>query len=66
MADPKADPVSGAYASAIDPHERGAFLVAAVFDAFVTIFERRSGDLMRMFASANPPTGCPALSMTLR
>ncbi|WP_293904743.1 hypothetical protein [Phenylobacterium sp.] len=55
VADPKTDPVSGAYASAIDPHERGAFLVAAVFDAFVTIFERRSGDLMRMFANTTQP-----------
>lgn len=48
--DPKIDPVRGAYASVIEPHERGSFLVAAVFDAFVSIFERRTADLMRLFA----------------
>lgn len=31
-----------------EPHARGAFLVAAVFDAFVTIYERRTHDLYRM------------------
>lgn len=31
-----------------EAHERGGFLVAAVFDAFVTIFERRSADLFRL------------------
>ncbi len=55
VADPRADPVKGAYAAVVEPHERGAFLVAAVFDAFVTIFEGRSSDLMRLFANATPP-----------
>lgn len=31
-----------------EPHARGAILVAAVFDAFATIYEQRSADLMRM------------------
>lgn len=35
-------------ASVSEPHERGAILVAAVFDAFVTIYEHRTADLYRM------------------
>jgi hypothetical protein len=31
-----------------EPHARGGFLVAAVFDAFVTIYERRAADLFRL------------------
>lgn len=31
-----------------EPHRRGQILVAAIFDAFVTIFERRTDDLFRM------------------
>ncbi len=31
-----------------EPHERGAVLVAAVFDAFLDIYQRRSADLMRI------------------
>lgn len=31
-----------------EPHERGAILVATVFQAFVNIYERRSADLMRI------------------
>ncbi|MBU3077955.1 hypothetical protein [Sphingomonas quercus] len=31
-----------------EAHDRGGFLVAAVFDAFVTIYERRTADLMRL------------------
>ncbi|WP_037500342.1 hypothetical protein [Sphingomonas jaspsi] len=30
------------------PHQRGQILVAAVFDAFVTIFEKRTDDLFRI------------------
>jgi hypothetical protein len=32
----------------LEPHTRGQFLVAAVFDAFVTIYERRTEDLFRL------------------
>jgi hypothetical protein len=60
VADSSADPVKGAYASVTEPHERGAFLVAAVFDAFVSIFERRSNDLVRLFVdSARPNAELP-------
>lgn len=38
---------------ASEPHDRGQFLVAAVFDTFVTIYERRTGDLFRI-AGARP------------
>ncbi|MBH3373583.1 hypothetical protein [Pseudomonas juntendi] len=31
-----------------EAHERGGFLVAAIFDAFVTIYERRTADLFRL------------------
>jgi len=31
-----------------EPHERGALLVGAVFDAFISIYERRSADLVRL------------------
>lgn len=33
---------------ATEPHERGQFLVAAIFDAFATIYERRIADLCRL------------------
>ena len=36
------------YAAAQEPHERGRVLVAAVFDAFVAIYQRRTQDLMRL------------------
>ncbi|MEO5988813.1 MAG: S8 family serine peptidase [Candidatus Eisenbacteria bacterium] len=36
------------YASTSEPHERGAILVAAVFDAFMSIYERRTADLVRL------------------
>jgi hypothetical protein len=50
------DPTSGTddnpplrlYDDATEPHERGAILVAAVFDAFVAIYRRRTADLMRL------------------
>jgi hypothetical protein len=31
-----------------EPHERGAVLVAAVFEAFIAIYQRRTEDLMRL------------------
>jgi hypothetical protein len=36
------------YEAAREPHERGAILVAAVFDAFLSIFENRTADLLRV------------------
>ncbi len=34
-----------------EPHARGAVLVAAVFEAFLTIYQRRSADLVRLAAA---------------
>jgi hypothetical protein len=39
-----------------EPHDRGAVLVAAVFEAFLTIYERRSRDLMRLAGDPSPGT----------
>lgn len=36
------------YQTAFEPHERGSILVAAVFDAFFTIYQRRIADLVRI------------------
>src|SRR5438132_4682311 len=36
----------------LDPHERGAILVSAVFDAYFTIYLRRTEDLFRLYRAA--------------
>jgi len=36
------------YQTTAEPHARGAILVAAVFDAFLSIYERRTADLLRL------------------
>jgi hypothetical protein len=36
------------YEKTVEPHGRGAILVAAVFDAFLSIYERRSASLYRL------------------
>jgi hypothetical protein len=36
------------YRDVTEPHARGAILVAAVFDAFLSIYERRTADLLRL------------------
>jgi len=36
-----------------EAHDRGGYLVAAVFDAFATIYERRTADLMRIGLAAS-------------
>jgi hypothetical protein len=41
-------PDPGDYENAQEPHERGAILVAAVFDAFLSIYETRTADLLRL------------------
>ncbi|NEW95682.1 hypothetical protein [Rhodopseudomonas sp. BR0G17] len=41
-------PDAGAILDISEPHARGAILVAAVFDAFVTIYRSRVADLIRM------------------
>src|SRR5262249_3346012 len=40
-----------AYAETTEPHDRGAILVAAMFDAFLSIYKERIADLLRI------PTG---------
>ena len=42
----KPDPAE--YANTTEPHDRGSILVAAVFDAFLSIYERRTSDLLRL------------------
>jgi Subtilase family len=42
--DPKAD----AYKTINEPHARGALLVAAVFAAFTSVYDRKTGDLFRL------------------
>ena len=36
------------YSSAVEPHERGSVLVAAMFDAFLAIYESRIAQLVRI------------------
>ena len=42
------EPSPSDYVNAIEPHDRGAILVAAIFDAFVTIYQKRSREVMRL------------------
>jgi subtilisin family serine protease len=42
------DPAS--YRNTLEPHKRGALLVAAVFDALLAIYRRRTDDLFRIYA----------------
>jgi hypothetical protein len=42
------DPAVTNYAGATEPHERGSILVAAVFSAFLMIYQRRVDDLLRI------------------
>jgi len=36
------------YETTLEPHDRGRILVAAVFDAFLSIYKRRTADLLRL------------------
>lgn len=36
------------YETKMEPHERGAILVATIFDAFINLYRRRSEDLIRI------------------
>ena len=42
------DPDPTLYQTVTEPHDRGALLVAAVFTAFLTIYRRRTRDLIRI------------------
>ena len=52
LAPPPPDPPK-TLADTTEAHARGGFLVAAVFDAFVTIYERRTADLVRLARAGN-------------
>ncbi|MEO5588407.1 MAG: S8 family serine peptidase [Gemmatimonadaceae bacterium] len=47
------------FARRITPHSRGAILVAAVFDAFIGIYNQRTADLLRIYTGGTGilPTG---------
>jgi hypothetical protein len=47
------------YETETEPHARGAILVAAVFEAFLTVYRRRIADLLRLATggTGNLPTG---------
>jgi len=42
------EPTGDEYLSIIEPHERGAILVSAVFEAFLNIYKNRVTDLLRI------------------
>lgn len=46
-----AEPDPSDYETVFEPHERGAILVGAVFDAFLSIYRSRVGDLFRLATS---------------
>jgi hypothetical protein len=41
-------PDPAAFASAREPHQRGAIVVAAIFDAMFSVYQRRTSDLFRI------------------
>jgi hypothetical protein len=42
------EPEPSVYTNATEPHVRGAVLVAALYDAFLSIYEKRTADLFRI------------------
>jgi hypothetical protein len=54
-------PSRDAYAQAQKPHDRGSVLVAAVFDAFLAIYQRRTQDLMHLASGGTGILGPGAL-----
>jgi hypothetical protein len=46
----------------LEPHERGAILVSAVFDAYFTIYLRRTADLFRVYRAGGGNTSSIELS----
>lgn len=47
------EPKPSDYHTVLEPHDRGALLVATIFDAFQRIYAFRTGDLMRIAAHGN-------------
>jgi hypothetical protein len=58
-------PDPAAYEATTEPHDRGAILVAAVFDAYLAIYQRRTDDLLTLASAGSgilaPGTIPPAL-----
>lgn len=55
-------PTPADYKNATEAHDRGAVLVAAVFDAFLNIYRKRSSDLLRLATGGTgvlPPGDIP-------
>jgi hypothetical protein len=49
----------------IEPHDRGSILVAAVFDAYFTIYTRRTSNLFRIFRAGGGTMGQPDIAAPL-
>jgi hypothetical protein len=49
------------YARTLSPHKRGAILVAAVFDAFLAIYEKRAAGLLRLATNGSGVLGPGAI-----
>ena len=48
---PDSLPEPGAYKATIEPHLRGSYLVAAVFQAFLAVYKEQTADLLRIATS---------------
>lgn len=55
------DPQPADYETTTEPHARGAILVAAIFDAFLAIYERRTADLFRLATAGSGVPGPGAI-----
>ncbi len=55
------EPDPTAYEANTEPHDRGAILVAAIFDAFLAIYEKRTADLLRLATSGSGVLGPGAI-----
>jgi uncharacterized protein YukJ len=56
-------PTTAAYKTVTEPHQRGSILVAAVFDAFFTIYVKRTTDMFAIYRAgggAAQPVDLPA------
>jgi hypothetical protein len=57
----RVNPDSGDYKKYQEPHAHGATLVAAVFDAFLAIYDRRTQDLLRIYTQGTGVLGAGAI-----
>jgi hypothetical protein len=62
------EPNPADYEKVQEPHARGAILVAAVFDAFLAIYDRRTQDLLRIYTQGTGvlPAGAIHPDLVLR